>query len=119
MDRMSSGAFDRRIAIWRAATIDDGTATVQDAPAKIGERWAMKTDVSDGERLRAGENGQELTTRFTVRPDTLTRSITGGDIITYQGMTYAVTGTRERGERVDVIEISTAARPDRAREAEA
>ncbi|MEO7468903.1 MAG: head-tail adaptor protein [Sphingobium limneticum] len=110
--RTSAGEFDRRITIWRAGLIDDGTATVQGTPAEIGKRWAKKVDVKDGERLRAGENAQELTTRFTVRSDTLTRTIIGGDIIKHRGITYAVTGTKERFEREDVIEITTAARPD-------
>lgn len=119
--RTSAGEFDRRITIWRAGLIDDGTATVQGPPVEIGKRWAKKADISDGERfgekIQAGQNSQNLTTRWTVRSDTLTRSITGADIIKHRGITYAVTGTKERFEREDVIEITTAARPDRAKEA--
>lgn len=117
MGRMSAGSFDRRISIWRAGMVDDGTATVQGEPVEIGKRWARKQDVSDGERLKAGENGQELTTRFTVRSSDLTRSIIGGDVIKHKGIIYAVVGTKERSERDDVIEITTAARPDRVLEA--
>jgi len=97
--------------------IDDGTATVQGPLVEIGKRWAKKADVSDGEKLKAGENGQELTTRWTVRSDALTRTITGSFVIKHKGIAYAVTGTKEGRERGDVIEITTAARPDRAREA--
>lgn len=117
MGRMSAGAFDRCISIWGAALTDDGTATVQGPFAEVGKRWAKKADVSDGEKLKAGENGQQLTTRWTVRSDSLTRTIIGGFIIKHQGVTYAVTGTKEGREREDVIEITTAARPDRPREA--
>ena len=62
--RIDAGELDRRIEIWRAVQIDDGTATVLGAPAKVGSRWAKKTDVSDGERVRAAERGQEITTRW-------------------------------------------------------
>lgn len=114
--RTSAGDFDRRISIWTAGEFDDGTATVQGPLAVIGKRWAKKVDVSDGEKLKAGENGQELATRWTVRSDTLTRTIIGGFVIKHKGVTYAVTGTKEGREREDVIEITTAARPDRQRE---
>ncbi|MGE4321929.1 MAG: head-tail adaptor protein [Sphingobium sp.] len=117
MGRASAGEFDRRISIWRAGLIDDGTATVQGPLVEIGKRWAKKADISDGERLRAGENAQDLTTRWTVRSDALTRTIVGSDVIKHRGATYAVTGTKEGRERDDVIEITTAARPDRAQEA--
>lgn len=117
MGRMSAGEFDRRITIWRGGEVDDGTATVQGPLAQIGKRWAKKVDVKDSERLRANENAQELTSRFTVRADALTRTIIGGDVIKHKGVTYAVTGTKERREREDVIEITTAARPDRPKEA--
>ncbi|KZC82889.1 phage head-tail adapter protein [Sphingobium yanoikuyae] len=117
MGRRSAGEFDRRISIWNAGLIDDGTATVQGPLAEVGKRWAKKVDVKDGERLRAGENAQELTTRFTVRSDALTRTIIGGFVIKHKGVTYAVTGTKEGREREDVIEITTAARPDRPKEA--
>lgn len=112
MARRSAGEFDRRISIWAAGEIDDGTATVQGPLAEVGKRWAKKVDVSDGEKVRAAENAQELTTRWTVRSDALTRTITGGFVIQHRGISYAVNGTKEGRERDDVIEISTAARPD-------
>lgn len=112
MVRMAAGAFDRRVSIWRSERIDDGTATVDGPPAEIGKRWARKADVSDGERIRAKENAQDLTTRWTVRSDSLTRTIAGGDILQHRGISYEVIGTKEGLERDDVIEITTAARPD-------
>jgi hypothetical protein len=117
MARRSAGDFDRRISIWGADLIDDGTATVQGPLAEVCKRWAKKVDVSDGEKLKASENGQSLTTRWTVRSDAMTRTIVGGFVIKHRGITYAVTGTKEGRERDDVIEITTAARPDRVQEA--
>jgi head-tail adaptor len=109
---MAAGEFDRRISIWRSEGVDDGTATVDGPPAEIGKRWAKKADISDGERMRAGENAQDLTTRWTVRSDSLTRTIAGGDVLKHKGRVYEVVGTKEGLEREDVIEITTAARPD-------
>lgn len=111
---MKKGEFNRRIAIWRSEPIDDGTATVDGPPAEIGKRWAKKRDASDGERFRAGEQGQELTTRFVVVSDSLTRTITGRDTIMLGGVSYSVTGTKEVDalRRNDGIEITCASRPD-------
>ena len=44
MARRSAGEFDRRISIWNAGLIDDGTATVQGPLAEVGKRWAKKVD---------------------------------------------------------------------------
>lgn len=112
MARASAGIFDRRISIWRGEEVDNGLSTVAGEPAEIGKRWAKKQDVSDAERVRAAQNAQELTTRWTVRSDALTRTITGGDILKHKGIAYGVTGTKEGREREDVIEITTVARPD-------
>ncbi|MDB5733225.1 MAG: hypothetical protein JWQ03_3120 [Variovorax sp.] len=113
--RVDPGELDRRIAIFRAGTIDDGMATVRGEMGEIGRRWARKRDVSDGERVRAAEQSQEITTRFLVRSDALTRTITGKDLIRYpaaSGRFYEVTGTKESDEREDALEITATARPD-------
>lgn len=109
---LSSTELDHRISIWRSTLIDDGTATVPGAPAEIGKRSAKRVDIKDGERIRAKELGQELTTRWTVRSDALTRTIAGGDIIKHRGRSYEVVGTKEVSGRFVGIEITTAARPD-------
>lgn len=114
--RIASGELDRRIAIMRALLIDDGTATVAGVPIEIGKRWAKKTDISDGERVRAAEQSQEITARFLVRSDELTRTITGKDVVMYIGKAgrtaFEVVGTKESVDREDGIEISAVARPD-------
>lgn len=110
---MKKGDLNRRITIMRAGEIDDGTATVQGPPVAIGQRWAKKVDASDGERFRAAQQGQELSTRFTVLSDSLTRTITGKDVLMCEGLPYHVVSTKELGlRRHDGIEITTTARPD-------
>ena len=109
---LSTTELDHRISFWRSSPIDDGTATVDGPPAEIGRRSAKRVDVKDGERMRANQQGQELTTRWTVRSDALTRSIVGGDFIKHRKATFAVIGTKEVTGRFVGIEITTAARPD-------
>lgn len=104
--------LDRRIAIIRTEEIDDGTAAVPGEPAEIGRRWAERTDASDGERFRAAAQGQELTTRFLVRSDSLTRTITGKERLVCEGAAFEVVGTKEWGGRNVGIEITAVARPD-------
>ena len=112
MGRIAAGSLDRRVSILRAGSIDDGTASIDGPYVEIGRRWAKKTDVSDGERVRAAAQSQEITSRFLVRSDALTRTITGKDRLQCRGVSYEVTGTKETDDRDDGIEITTVARPD-------
>ncbi len=111
--RISAADLDRRITILRAASIDDGTATVAGDLAPIGKRWAKKTDVSDGERMRAAQQGQTLTSRFLVRADRLTKTIAGTDVILCGGVRYEVVGAKEWGGRNNGIEITTNSQSER------
>ena len=109
--RIALGELDKRISILRAAKIDDGMAAAEGPHEEIAKRWAKKTDVSDGERMRAGEHASEVATRFLVLSDSLTRTITGADQIAHKGRTYFVTGVKELGDREDGIEITAGGRP--------
>ncbi len=110
---MKKGELNRRIEFWRSESVNDGLATVPGVPVSIGKRWAKKVDVSDGERMRANQQGQSLDTRFVVLSDALTRTISGKDKITWGGATYDVVGTKEVGDRRnDAIEITTTSQPD-------
>jgi SPP1 family predicted phage head-tail adaptor len=112
MSGLSAGDLDRRITILRAEEADDGLSSGPGEMKPISKRWAKKTDASDGERMRAAEHGQEITSRFIVRDDSMTRTITGKDTILCEGRTYAITGTKEYGGRRVGIEITATARPD-------
>ena len=114
--RITPGELDKRISFRRAAAVNDGTATVPGEFAPIGSRWAKKTDASDAERVRAAAQSQEITSRFLVRADALTRTVTGKDVLIYHtrsgDVRYEITGTKESVEREDGLEISAVARPD-------
>lgn len=110
--RIDPGELDRRISFFRAGELDDGTATVLGEPIELAKRWAKKSEASDAERMRAAQQGDNLTTRFLVRSDPVTLSITAKDTIRFRGTIYEVTGTKESDERDDAVEITTTSRPD-------
>lgn len=107
---MEAGKLDRRITLLRYGETLDEWNQPTDGWTNLGKRWASKQDVSDGEKLRAAQIGATVTTRFQVRWDSLTKTLTAADRIEYDGVTYAISGTKELGRR-EGIEI-TAARPN-------
>jgi len=111
---LDAGSLDRRISVQRATMIDDGVASVLGPMAEVGKRWAKKTDIGDAERVRASAQGQELTTRFIVRSDSLTRQIDATYEIVCEGARYRVTGTKEHGGRQVGVEITASTQPDQA-----
>lgn len=112
MTGLAAGELDRRITILRGGTTDDGLSVVPAEPVPDIKRWAKKTDVSDGERVRAGQQGLEMTSRFVVRSDSLTRTLTSRDTLICGDVSYAITGIKEcRGRNVG-IEITALAQPD-------
>lgn len=112
--RIPPSELDKRITFVRAVAVDDGTAKVPGEPAPIGSRSAKKTDIGDSERLSAGENATNLTSRFLVRADSLTQSIGGKDTIEYGGRSYTIVGVKDSAKYLDVIEITTASRSDQS-----
>lgn len=100
--------FDRKVTFQRFTKDDDGFQNVK-RWADFGHPvWARKKDVSDGERVRAGEVAASLTTRWTVMSCALTRSITAKDAISYRGISYAIWGIKEIGQN-QFLEITTGA----------
>jgi head-tail adaptor len=113
--RIDPGELDKRIEIWRTESRDDGIATVPGEPVELARRWAKKTDISDGEKLRAGENAASLASRFLVRSDSVTRTLNPGtDTICWKGKAFQITGVKDSGDREDGIEITTSTRTDGA-----
>ncbi|QTH21994.1 head-tail adaptor protein [Rhizorhabdus wittichii] len=114
MATLAAGDLDRLVVIKRAPIVDDGFSRNRGVPAEIGRRYAKKDDVADGERLRAGQQAQDLTTRFLMRWDSLTITIKLGDVLECEGESFEVTGNKEaRGyDRRSTREIAAAARPD-------
>jgi SPP1 family predicted phage head-tail adaptor len=107
---ISAGKLDRRVVIERYGVTYDAHNQPTEAWTSLASRWAAKQDVSDVERVRAAQVGAEITTRFVVRWDSVTSTITAADRVVYGGKTYSVVGVKEgEGRRVSIeITASTA-----------
>lgn len=104
---MQGGKLDRRITVERFGTTYNEFNEPTSGWTKLGTRWASKNDVSDGEKLRAAQVGASVATRFQVRYDSLTKSLTAADRLTCEGREYAIVGLKELGRR-EGIEITAA-----------
>lgn len=108
---MTAGELDRRITIQTAQK----TANALNEPI---ETWVMlatvrakKTDVSDGERIRAAGVSAEITTRFLIRWSQAVSVVTANDRVLFAGRAYDIFAVKEVGRR-EAIEITAAARAD-------
>jgi SPP1 family predicted phage head-tail adaptor len=113
---IGAGQMARRIQFQRAAVEDDGMANsekwFEDERDNLGQPvWAKKTDVSDAERLRAGEVQASLTARFIVRWSAFTSDLTPKDRIKYDGKRFRIFAIKEIGRR-EGLEITAGARVD-------
>jgi head-tail adaptor len=77
--QVAAGAFNEDVETWTLAA----------------RRSACRQLVSDGERLRAQAVGAEISARFQVYSDTLTRALTPKDRIVCDGVVYAITGVKD------------------------
>lgn len=110
---VEAGKLDRRIQFQRFTLTDDGFGQVE-AFANLGSQIAAgKRDVSDGERMRAGEVSAQITSRFHVRSSAFTRDLTPVDRLIYDGRTYSIYGIKELEGRNRLLEITAGARVDK------
>ncbi|SFR40511.1 phage head-tail adaptor, putative, SPP1 family [Yoonia tamlensis] len=108
MNDHRAGSLDRRIQFRRAALVDDGFQEVEAFADHGGPVWASKKDVSDGERMSAGNVSASLTARFVVRSSAFTRDLTAKDRLVYRGVAFEIFGIKEIG-RNDRLEITAGA----------
>jgi head-tail adaptor len=90
---------------------DDGFSTVETWANHGTPVWASKTDISDGERFRAGEVAAHITSRFQVTHSKFTAALTPKDRLVCEGRTFDIVGIKQIGRRV-MLEITAAARAD-------
>uniref|UniRef100_UPI0040483DEA phage head closure protein n=1 Tax=Yoonia sp. TaxID=2212373 RepID=UPI0040483DEA len=103
-----AGKLDRRIQFRRYTMTDDGFSKVETWADYGTSVWASKKDVSDAERMRAGEVSAVLTARFEVRSSSFTRGLTAKDAVSYRGVAYNIFGIKEFG-RNNRLEITAGA----------
>lgn len=115
-----AGALDRRITIRRATTTTNAFNEAVPAFADFCELWAARRDISgvrtraarnlsDGEKLAAGQVGAVLSARFLVRSSNETRTVTALDRIVHDGATWKITGAKEadlgRGRYIEISAV--------------
>lgn len=110
---MKGKLFNRRVTFLRRGTADDGLQSIPGADEVLGTVWAAREDVSDGERLKAGERAAELQSRYLVRSTALTRALTAKDILREgDGPKVEIFGVKTVGHGA-LIEVTTMRRSDR------
>lgn len=106
-----AGSLDRRVQFRRAAPADDGLTMVETWADYGAVVWAAKSDISDGERWRAGAVAASITTRFRIRYSGFAATVTPKDRMACEGRDYDISGIKEIGRR-EWLEITAAARVD-------
>jgi SPP1 family predicted phage head-tail adaptor len=108
---MFAGSLDRRIVIERATATTNGFGEAVLTWVPLVEVWAHVMEVPDGEVWRAAEVQATITTRFQIRYNATTKTITPKDRIVYEGKTFDISRIKELQRRVG-LELTAAARAD-------
>ena len=100
--------LDRRITIQRATEgAQDGFGHPALTWATLATVWASRADISDGERIAAGQRDTALMSRFVIRSSTTARTISTLDRISHDGATWQIKGVKQTGDgRLRFIEIT-------------
>lgn len=104
-----AGYLDRRIVIERATVTYNSFNEQVETWAPYTTVWASRKDVSDGEKMAAGQVGATLSSRFVIRSNATTEAIKSTDRINYDGSLWSIFGTKETAEgRNRFLEITAA-----------
>ncbi|MBW8814033.1 MAG: phage head closure protein [Caulobacterales bacterium] len=109
-----AGDLDRRITLQRSSPARDAFGAKVAGPlgwADLASVKAKHTPVSDGERIRAQQNGASITDRFLIRWSKRLADLGARDQLVFEGRTYGITGVKPVGRRV-AVEITAIARAD-------
>jgi len=93
-----AGALDRRIIIERATSTPNEFNEPVETWGTHATVWAERKDVSDGERLAAGQIGSSLHTRFKVRASPTTKGFKPTDRVSHDGAIWSIFGIKETVE---------------------
>jgi len=109
----AAGRLDRIVQFRRATIGSDGFGATETWADHGAPQPAQRTDVSDGEKSRAGEVQATLMTRFVLRWSAFTAALTPKDRLVTEGRDYSIHGIKEPpGTRRQWLEITASARND-------
>lgn len=94
---LQAGDLNRRITVQRATLTANAFNEQVPAWSLYANLNAKKDDATAGESYRAAAVDAEISCRFTVRWSTLTAAIDPTYRIIFRGVTYEITGVRDRG----------------------
>lgn len=102
-----AGQLDRLITLERLTEgLQNGFGEAAETWATLATVWAMRADVSDGEKVAAGQRASALLTRFKIRWSEIIRTITTKDRITYDSASWNILGVKQTADGRDrFIEI--------------
>ena len=108
-----AGRLSRRIVIQRSIDLPNAYNELELGWGQLTEVWAQRMDVSDRERLSAGQVNAALTSRFRIRSSSITRGVTALDRIIHDGGIWEITGVKETLEgRKRFLEITASRQSD-------
>jgi SPP1 family predicted phage head-tail adaptor len=106
-----SGDMARRVTLQRATVTRNDFNEEIEAWGTLAVVWAHRKDVSAAEQMRASEVGAQLSTRFRIRYSTTVSTLNPRDRLIYRGLTYNITGVREKDAN-RWLEVDCVARDD-------
>lgn len=106
---VKTGQRDRRLELLELRQRRDNANAPVEEWVPIATVWAAKTDVSDGERIRAQEVGASITTRFVVAWSAAAAGMTRKNRLREGAAEYEISGKKEIG-RKQGIEFTASAR---------
>lgn len=110
---IGAGRLDRKITIERATYAANALNEQIPSWGTFISVRARKRDLSDGERVEAGQVSAALISRFVIRSSDDARTVTPNDRLTYGGATWNIQGVKEAEEGRDrFIEITAARAAD-------
>jgi head-tail adaptor len=106
--------LDRLISFERATLVDDGFGMVETWAPFGAPVWALRQDVSDGEKAQSGTVVSTVMTRFQVRNTPFTSGINPTDRLICEGHTYEIVGRKEAQQygRRQLLELTCVRRTD-------
>jgi SPP1 family predicted phage head-tail adaptor len=110
MARVSTGDLDRRITLQRFTEARDEFNQPIEDWLDLKEVWARRRDVSDQERYDSGKVNATNISRFVVRSNSITKTLTAVDRISYEGAFWNISGIKETQDGRDRFLEITAVR---------
>jgi SPP1 family predicted phage head-tail adaptor len=104
---MSAGNLDRRIVIERSTSTPNAFNEPVETWAPLITVWAERKDVSDAEKMSAGQISSMLMSRFVIRSSAAAKGVKPSDRISYDGAIWSIFGVKETQDgRNRFIEIT-------------